>query len=79
MNNCSISFERHICIWIGGVTYTNILVLILDSIFVHNVFNEDASMQYPTYLPWVVITNLPITRWLNLVNAATIVNKIYQL
>ena len=79
MNDCSISFKWYICIWIGGVPFTRILVLFLDSIFLNNVFYKDASLQYPTNPPCVVNTNLAITKWLNLFNAAIIVNKMYHL
>jgi len=32
MNNWSISSQQHDCTWIGGVTFTNKLVFLLDSI-----------------------------------------------
>lgn len=33
MKNCNISSERHICIHIGGVSFNQLLVSLLDNIF----------------------------------------------
>jgi len=34
MNDCSISSQQHIPVWIGGVTLTKLLVSLLDCILI---------------------------------------------
>lgn len=43
MNDCSIGSQRHIGIWIGGLTSTKLLVSSVDNIFVQH----DTPIMFP--------------------------------
>jgi len=68
MNNCCICCQGRIRTWIGEITFTNLLVYLLDSILI----------QYNTRIKLTISTDIGIQNHIRRITAVSILYDIFE-